>query len=60
MFGGLLGYIAGVLVGGMFLVAERLRGKLSPQEPNAEEPLDQNSSPASGERPGEESAWPQT
>jgi hypothetical protein len=53
MFGGLLGYIAGVLVGGMFLVAERLRGKLSPQESDAEAPTLQDSSPGPGGEAGE-------
>jgi hypothetical protein len=53
MFGGLLGYIAGVLVGGMFLVAERLRGKLSPHESDAEAPTLQDSSPGPGGGAGE-------
>jgi hypothetical protein len=48
LFGSLLGYIAGVLVGGMFLVAERLRGTLSPQEKVVEEEPFQSSS--SGEQ----------
>jgi hypothetical protein len=48
LFGGLLGYIAGVLVGGMFLVAERLRERLSPQEKVMEEEPFQSSS--SGEQ----------
>jgi hypothetical protein len=40
LFGSLLGYISGVLVGGMFLVAERLREKLSPQETQPEASCD--------------------
>jgi hypothetical protein len=55
VFGSLLGYMAGVLVGGMFLVAERLRKKLSPQQVDGDEPPKPvDSSPCPGEGPGEE------
>jgi hypothetical protein len=54
MVGGLLGYIAGVLVGGMFLVAERLRGKPSPRETTANQPPDEDSASGPGVGPGEE------
>jgi hypothetical protein len=38
VFGSLLGYMAGVLVGGMFLVAERLRKNLAPRQIDGDEP----------------------